>query len=359
MPEVTGQEPVPGDKGLPWPPQSATGIGSMPGTDPGEAVAVVLGELPNLPFLPELPERGPGADLIGRTGALLIDLPVETTATGWRLAERRGRDLGRAAGLLEADLDAMEAAAAGYTGAFKIQVCGPWTLAASLGLTRSVEPALADTGAVADLIASLAEGTAAHVAGVRRRLPGATLIVQIDEPSLPGVLAGSVPTASGLRRIPAVEAQDAEAGLGSVLTAVHAPALIHCCGSRVPFGMLASAGARAVSFDLGLLRREQEDSIGEIAEAGLGLAVGAVRAASHEDSLAGGNGHPPGARDVGETVIALWGRIGLAPGRLTEQVVITPACGLAGTSPGRARAVLTRCQEAARLIPELIEEGVR
>jgi hypothetical protein len=359
MPEVSGEEPARRGNGLPWPPQSATGIGSMPGTDPAEAIALVLGELPNLPFLPELPERGPGADLIGRTGALLIDLPVDTTTTGWRLAERRGRDLGRAVGLLEADLDAMEAAAAGYTGAFKIQVCGPWTLAASLGLTRSVEPALADAGAVADLIASLAEGTAGHVADVRRRLPGATLIVQIDEPSLPGVLAGSVPTASGLRRVPAVDAQDAKAGLGSVLTTAQAPALIHCCASGVPFGMLASAGARAISFDLGLLQREQEDAIGEIAEAGLGLAVGAVRAASHEDLLAGGNGHPPGAREVGETVIALWLRIGLAPRALTEQVVITPACGLAGASPGRARAVLARCEEAARLIPELIEEGAR
>jgi hypothetical protein len=363
VPEVSGYEPARAGDGLPsqalpWPAQSATGIGSMPGTDPVEALAVILGELPNLPFLPELPERGPGADLVGRTAVLLVDLPVETTATGWRLAERRGRDLGRAIGMLESDLDATEAAAVGYTGAFKIQVCGPWTLAASLGLTRSVEPALADPGAVADLIASLAEGTAAHVADVRRRLPGTRLIVQVDEPALPGVLAGSVPTASGLRRIPAVEVQDAQAGLGSVLTAAQAPGMIHCCASGVPFGVLAGAGARAVSFDLGLLRREQEDEIGEIAEAGLGLAVGAVPAASKEDVLAGSNGRPPGAREVGETVIALWRRIGLRPGKLTEQVVLTPACGLAGTSPERARAVLTRCQEAARLIPELLEEGM-
>lgn len=52
----------------------------MPGTDPAEAVAVVLGELPDLPHLPELPARGAGADLTGRTAALLVDLPVETTA---------------------------------------------------------------------------------------------------------------------------------------------------------------------------------------------------------------------------------------------------------------------------------------
>ena len=73
-------------------------MGSMPGTSPDEAIAVVLGELPDLPHLPELPARGPGADLIGRTAALLVDLPVETTARGWRLAERRGRDQRRAGG---------------------------------------------------------------------------------------------------------------------------------------------------------------------------------------------------------------------------------------------------------------------
>ena len=146
---------------------------------------MVLGELPNLPYLPELPARGPGADLVGRTLALLVDMPAETTARGWRLAERRGRDLGRASGLLEADLDAMEEAAAGYAGAFKIQLAGPWTLAATLELTRSIEPVLADPGAVADLTASLAEGVATHVNAVRSRLPGASVLVQLDEPSLP------------------------------------------------------------------------------------------------------------------------------------------------------------------------------
>ena len=355
---------------FPWPAQSATGVGSMPGTNPDEAGAVILGELPNLPFLPELPARGPGAGLVGRTAALLVDLPVETTTAGWRLAERRGRDLGRAIGMLEADLDAMTVAAAGYTGAFKIQLCGPWTLAASLELTRSVEPALADAGAVADLIASLAEGVAAHVADVRRRLPGAALLVQFDEPALPGVLAGSVPSASGLGRVHAVDDPVAADGLRAALTAAHAPGMIHCCAPDVPFSVMASAGARAVSFDLGLLRRADEDAVGEVAEAGLGIAVGAVPPEPPVQDAAGppANGRPgagaiggpeSAARSTGEAIIALWRRIGLPLTTLPGQVVVTPACGLAGASPARARDVLAQCQAAARLIPELIEEGVR
>jgi len=341
-----------------WPAQSATGAGSMPGTDPAEAMAVVLGELPNLPFLPELPARGPGADLIGRTAALLVDLPAETTATGWRLAERRGRDLGQARGMLEADLDAMEAATAGYAGAFKIQVCGPWTLAASLQLTHSVEPALTDAGAVRDLGASLREGVAAHLADVSRRVPGASLLVQFDEPALPGVLAGAVPSASGLRRVAAVEAADAADVLRPVLAAAQAGSMVHCCAAHVPWNLLATSGAGAISFDLSLVRRADEDAIGEVAEAGLGLAPGAVRPLEAE-SRRRGNGQPESARQTAAAVIALWERIGLPLAGLTNQVVITPACGLAGAAPARARAVLAQCQEAARLIPEMVEEGVR
>jgi Cobalamin-independent synthase, Catalytic domain len=319
----------------------------MPGTSPAEAVAVVLGELPGFPHLPELPGRGPGADMIGRTAALLVDMPVETTARGWRLAERRGRDLGRAAGFLAADMDATEAATAGFAGTFKVQVCGPWTLAAALELTRSIEPALADPGAVSDLTASLAEGLSGHVAVVRRMLPQATIVVQVDEPGLPGVLAGSVPSASGLRRVPPVEEPTAAAGLRAVLAAAAAPTVVHCCAPAFPFGCVRAAGAGAVSFELSLLRRDEEDSVGETAEAGLGLLAGAVPALS-------ARGDP---RQTAGNVIAWWRRIGLAESRLAEQVVVTPACGLAAASPAGARAVLARCQSAARMIPELMEEG--
>ncbi len=352
---------------FPWPAQSATGVGSMPGTSPEEAIRVVLGELPNLPYLPELPGRGPGADLVGRTLAMLVDLPSETTARGWRLAERRGRDLSRASGLLERDLDVLEEAAEGYSGAFKIQLAGPWTLAAALELTRSIEPVLADQGAVTDLTASLAEGAANHVRAVRGRLPGADLVVQFDEPSLPRVLAGSVPSASGLRRLAPVDVTAAAEGLRTVLAAAQAPALVHCCAPEVPFECLTSAGASGISFDLSLLRRRDEDALGEVAEAGLGIAIGAVPAvddtrdgsASRRDRAAARPDRGEGAaRETAAAVISLWRRIGLPLGTLTQQVVVTPACGLAGASPDRARAVLAQCQAAAGLIPELIEEGV-
>jgi hypothetical protein len=316
----------------------------MPGIEPAEAIAVILGELPDLPHLPELPARGPGADMIGRTAALLVDMPVQTTPEGWRLAPRPGRDLRRAIDLISADLDELEAAASSYRGPFKIQVCGPWTLAASLELTRSLEPALADAGAIADLTSSLAEGVAAHAAEVRRRVPGATLLVQFDEPSLPAVLAGSVPTASGLRRLPSVDGQVAADGLAEVIAAPGAPSVVHCCASDVPFDCITRSGAIAVSFDVGQLGRRDEDGVGEAVESGLGMFAGTTEADE---------------RATADAVIQLWRRIGLPAAQLSERVVVTPSCGLAGASPAGARAALARCQRAARLIPELIEEGVR
>jgi methionine synthase II (cobalamin-independent) len=339
----------------PWPAGSATGVGSMPGTDPAEAVAIVLGELPGFPYLPELPGRGPGADLTGRTAALLVGLAVETTTGGWKFAARPGRDQRRAAGFLQRDLDELEQAADGLDTALKIQVCGPWTLAATIELSRSQSPALADPGAVADLTESLAEGIAAHVAEVRKRVPAAPVLLQLDEPALPAVLAGSIPTASGLNRVPEVDAADTAAGLRTVLRASKAFGIVHCCAGEIPFQIIRDSGAGAIGFDLSLLRRDEEDGLAEVAEAGLGILAGATA----DEPKRGRRPASPAPRDTAAAVIELWQRIGLPKGTLAEQVVITPACGLAAESPAGARAALARCREAARILPELIEEGHR
>jgi hypothetical protein len=325
----------------------------MPGTDPAEAMRVVAGELPDFPHLAELPDRGPGADLTGRTAALLVDMPAEVTPRGWRLAERPGRDLSRARSMLSSDLDAAEEVLQGFTGPLKIQVCGPWTLAATMELTRTMSVVLADPGAVADLTASLAEGVAAHVADVAKRVPGARLVVQFDEPALPSVTAGLVPTASGLSRLAPVEADTVQDRLSQVLAGTTGYTVVHCCAGNVPFGIIRSAGADGLAFDLSQLRRGEEDGVAEAAEAGLGLLTGAVPAVPAEPGAAREDG---GARETAERVIRLWRRLGLPLAASPGQAVITPACGLAGASPAGARAVLARCRRAAAMLPELIEE---
>ena len=366
MPEIIEER-------FPWPPASATGVGSLPGTDPVEALRQVFGELPDLPHLAELPGRGPGADLTGRTAALLVELPVELTPGGWRFTARPGRDLRRARGFLSADLDALEEVSGGYSGSLKIQVCGPWTLAATIELIRSQDPALADPGAVADLTDSLAEGLAAHVADVRQRVPGARIVVQVDEPGLPAVIAGTVPTASRLNRLPVPETADLQTRLGAIISAARAFTLVHCCALSVPFGIIKGAGADGVGCDLGRLAQTAEDGLAEAVEAGLGIVAGVIPATGTATAP-----EPPAADGAARVVTALWQRMGWpvaqnggagpvkgdseggmgrrAGGGVPAQVVLAPACGMAGATPGYARAAMARCREAARLLPELIEE---
>lgn len=326
----------------PWSEATASGVGSYPGEDHLEAVRTAFGELP-MPYLPELPGRGVGADMIGRTASLLVELPVEVQPSGWRLADRPGRDFKRARDHLTRDLDGLEEVSQGYEGPFKIQACGPWTLAGAIEL-RHGDKVLSDAGAVRDLTESLAEGLAEHVAEVRRRIPGADLVVQIDEPGLPGVLAGTVPTASGFGRLAAVESPIAAERLRTVLSAL-APAFpaVHCCAPGVPYEVIRTAGARGVSLDAALLRRRDEDELGETIEKGLALFLGVVP---------GTDTRLPDVGVVAKPAVELWRRLGFPPARLAEQVVLTPACGLAGASPAYAKAALARCREAARVLRE-------
>ncbi|MEU1744934.1 methionine synthase [Micromonospora arida] len=331
------------DQAWPWPAGAATGIGSLPGTDIGEAQRVVLGELPELPHLPELPARGPGADMIGRSAGLLVELPVEVYAGRWRVAPRPGRDLRRARDLMERDLDQLAEQAEGYAGPIKVQAAGPLTLAASLELPIGGR-LLRDPGAVRDLTGSLAEGLRAHVAAVARRLPQASVLLQLDEPSLPTVLAGRVPTESGLGAYRAVESVDAAALLRVVVEAVGVPTLVHCCAPDVPLELIRSAGAVAVALDLDLVTKL--DPLGEAIDAGLGLLAGA---APTRPPSAGG---APTSAQIADRVRQVWDRLGFPRRQLAEQVVVTPACGLAGATPEYARAVLAACRDAGRRLAE-------
>ncbi len=321
----------------------------MPGGDPLEAARTVAGELPEFPYLAELPGRGPGADMIGRAAALLVDIPAEVTPRGWRIAERPGRDLRRAASMLSSDLDAMEEVLDGYEGLLKIQVCGPWTLAATLEQPRSLTAALADPGLVADLASSLAEGAARHAAEVAKRVPRARLVVQFDEPALPAVAAGAVPTASGLSRVRAVEEEVLRGRLHEVLAATGRYTIVHCCSRGCPFGIITGAGADAVSFDLSLLRRDDYDELAATAEAGAGLLAGAMSFDYPER-----RGVTP--TDTARTVQVVWRTMALPAARCAPQVVVTPACGLAAASPAQAREALRWCREAARILPEMMGE---
>lgn len=334
-----------------WGAGAATGVGSMPGEDAREAARTVTGTLEAFPFLPELPARGPGADMTGRTVGLLAELYAHLEPSGWRITDRPGRDTRRARSWMSEDLDALEEfTPAGPDGprAVKVSAVGPWTLAATLQ-RRNGEAVLGDAGACRDVTASLAEGLQGHLTEVRRRVPGARPVLQLDEPMLRAVLLGSVPTASGYRRHGPVDRAVAEGALRQIADMCEAqdvPLVVHSCAPHPPFALLRRAGAAGVSFDAGLLTESEDDAIGEAVEAGTVLFAGVVPAAGPPE---GGLSDPAGSVSG---VRSLWRRIGLSPALLAESVVVTPACGMAGASPAYAREALAHCVRAAKSLAD-------
>ena len=347
MSDLPDDGPAPVAQSDPWRPEErATGIGSLPGTDHHEAARLVVGELPDFPHLAELPDRGVGADMIGRTSALLIDIAVEVWPSGYRVTQRPGGQHRRGVDLLARDVDALDSAL-GETGAaprrVKTQVAGPWTLAAGVEL-RSGNRVLTDRGAVAEFTESLAEGLRLHVAELGRRT-GAEVVVQIDEPSLPAVLAGSLSTPSGYGTVRTVSGTDARAGLSVLVDAARGAGagavVVHCCHPTPPLALLGATGADAVAVDLTALDRSSSvlDALGELWDAPTELWLGLVPSASEGR---------PDLEALARPALDLADRLGFDRARLADRTVITPACGLAGASPAWARAAMARTVELAR-----------
>jgi hypothetical protein len=276
--------------------------------------------------------------MIGRGAGLLVELYAQTEPSGWRFTDRPGRDTRRAHSWLGEDLDALEEFTQGYTGALKVQAVGPWTLAASIELKHG-EKALADPGACRDLTGSLTEGLRRHLADVRRRVPGAEVVLQLDEPSLPAVLTGQVKTASGFQRLRAVDRQVAEEQLRELVRGLDAPVVVHCCAPGVPLPLLRRAGVAGVSLDFSLLTEREDEDLGEAVEGGTAILAGVVPSTDR------GVSDPAGSV---QGVRTLWRRLGFAPGLLGRHVLVTPTCGLAGASPAYARTALSLSVRAAQ-----------
>jgi methionine synthase II (cobalamin-independent) len=319
----------------------------LPGDDIDRAMALVFDELPDLPHLPELPDRGPGADLIGRTATNLVDLPVDLQPAGWRLVDRPGFDERRGRDLMSTDLDAlMPVAGPGYDGRLKVSLAGPWTLAANVELPRGGR-ALGDPGAVHDIAESLAETVREHLLEVARRVPLARLVLQIDEPSLPAVLAGHIRTSSGFGALRVPEPVTVSDALSAVIGAAGAvPVVVHCCAADPPLRLFGDAGAAAVSIDA-LTMRPDYDALGELVEAGVALWLGVLNSV--------GPGVAPTPRTVADPVRRLWHELGFAPELLPDVVTITPTCGLAGASEGWAHSAYRVLRQAARTLAEAPE----
>ncbi|CAA0126874.1 Uncharacterised protein [Mycolicibacterium vanbaalenii] len=326
---------------------NATGVGSWPGSSARQATEIVVGELHRLPHLVELPERGVGADMIGRAGALLVDIAIDTVPRGYRIATGRRSVTRRAVSLLDEDVDALEEAweTAGLRGGdrvVKVQAPGPVTLAAHLELPGG-HRAITDTGAVRDLTTSLAEGVAVLRAQLTRRLEAA-VVVQFDEPSLPAALAGRLTGVTRFSPVHPVDESVVTQLVDECVAVVGGEVAVHSCAAGLPWKLLQRSTISAVSVDVQALTAADLDGVGEFVESGRTVLLGAVPTVV--------SGPEPSARQIATTVAAVTDRLGFPRAVLRDRIGVTPACGLATATPAWARRAIELAQQAADAFAE-------
>lgn len=200
----------------------ASGLGDFPGDDLAEAMSRVEGELgaPHLPFLPHLPALGWRSTPLARTLAVCEGLAFDGASFGWRMVHSGGRgaresalaqdrllsDINLLADRVGAQKKRFTSNVEGSAAAYKIQLVGPLTLAASIYLPGG-ERAISDAGASRDLLESFLEGLERWVESLREALqaPRALIAVQLDESEFQRLLEGSIPTVSGFRSLPSLQ----------------------------------------------------------------------------------------------------------------------------------------------------------
>jgi len=327
---------------------TASGTGSWPGTAAGPAAEIVVGELgAAMAHIVELPARGVGADLVGRAGALLIDVAIDTVPRGYRVTARPGAVTRRAISLLDEDVDALEEAweTAGLRGSgrpVKVQAPGPITLAAELELANG-HRAITDLGALHDIAASLAEGVAAHRATVSRRLD-TPVVVQFDEPSLPAAVAGRLAGVTTLSPVAPIDETLATTMLDTCVAAAGAAVSVHSCAAALPWKVLQGSNIAAVSVDVSTLQAADLDAIAEFVESGRAVVLGVVSSSAPPRRLS--------AEEVADAVVVVTDRLGFGRSALRDRIGVTPACGLAAATPQWARTAIGLARRAAEAFAE-------
>jgi len=329
-----------------------TGLGSWPGKDLAEAIDQVREAFPEEPFLPELPARGLGADMVGRSLGLIgqaAGFACEPTATGWATSSYRSRAQRAAWATLRDDLDIAADSLQDWAGPCHLSLAGPWTLAAVVG-RGSREVLLADAGACRDLAGAWREAVAFWSRRSRHLMPETQWSFQIDEPLLPAVSQGAVPTLSGWGHHQAVAADQLAAayqGLSDLaLVEGWQESVVHCCAPGLALDTMARAGFTTVSLDCATLSLSGREQLADFCDRGGRVWLGVLP-----------TGHPADALPSRENLVSsprrLLADLGLDP--RADQASLTPACGLAGFSVAVAGQVGRLLRQVAQ---SLTEEGL-
>ena len=323
-----------------WEPQGAvTGIGSLPFTDPADAVAFVAAAAPEIPFWPQLPGRDSAEGMISQSLSL-----------GWPGLRRLDGTIH--ARVDEADLDVFKAVlrsadpslddrqAAGFAefrraaraGAFphatmvKGQLTGPMTLAWFVSCAD--EPVIARPSVVEALAARVVRQATWQAQALRTL--GLPVLIFLDEPAL-AVLTriGTGAWAAGVLREVCDAIRLAGARVG-----------IHCCTTPVHFELLAGARPDVISFDAW-----QCDVTTTAARYWSGGGITAFGLVPTGDT-------PPDVVDVFGRWLAA-ASLADDPATVARRTVVTPTCGLGLTRPGDTEAAFLLASAAGRMIGEM------
>ncbi|MBN8882122.1 MAG: hypothetical protein J0H73_07390 [Salana multivorans] len=343
-----------------------------PGADPvaaNRAVLDVVADPPSgvsgTPGLLVLPHRGPAAAPIGRTLAIAESMPASLEPHGWRLAGRPSTEQRRAHRLVESDAEQLALGLAGYDGVVQLPVLGPFSLAAATWLPVG-ERVIVDGVARRDLVDSLALGVGRHLeavaaarelpvllgepasdpAGPREAAPRAQVLLQ--EPWLPQILAGSLPTFSGRRTLPALPAEVLAQGLRDLVAAWHPHEVILQIPGDVDAEVLdvvRLVRPGAVQLDATTLGRPAWEALAEIVEAGVGLRWRSV-------PVVGPGRERVEPREVALSILRPLRDVGLRPVDLPLAIT----SGLAEVSPVAAQATLALLTRSALALGDLTSE---
>lgn len=282
-----------------------SGVGSLPHTDVGEAVAFV-DTTTTIPYVPQLPQRHPSEGMIVQWGDGLCGC-----GPGGAYGLVHGAAYGNRA---EAESTATTFLTGRRDAVIKTQATGPITLGLAM-LRGGADMAVLWDGLVAGLI----ERIDSHIATIQRQVPGVSVVLILDEPLL---------AAWGSERGPDADLGLVRDVLGAVIDGVSVRPGVHCCGDP-DWAMIAGLAPRWFSWDVANLGPGFTDRVDSIADAignGTGVMWG-VAPTSLNPML-----------DI-ETLVTRY-QIALtrlvaagAPlGRMHINAWYTPGCGLAGTT---------------------------
>ncbi|HEY9074484.1 MAG TPA: hypothetical protein VIN67_10175 [Desulfobaccales bacterium] len=336
---------------LPLTPMAATGIGSVPFTDPGETVSLILETLPQIPYWPQMVRLGFREEMTAQAAGGLAVLKVDEAARTVQVDPALARDEALA-GFYEAALSGdlepfalMEEEAHGFFAlnramvagghpcrALKGQLAGPVTFA---GMVKDQEgkAILFDRELTQAVCLGLARKAVWQIKQFRDL--GKEPIIFLDEPYLTGFGSAYLPISR--EEVLEILGQTIE----EVRQAAGGPVAIgvHCCGNT-DWGLLLSAPIDLLSFDsYGYFEslRLYDMAVSGFFERGGWLAWGLVPTGAEEFRQESADGL--WERFTGQ-VAQLAQDLKMGSKDILSRAILTPACGMGYLSPEEARRAL-------------------